>query len=441
MLIYLYKKRFIIIAIVLLFVMLGGALRYVISVNKQTMVLSLNYSGIDKGLNPDGSRFNVFEVKSNEVLDSAIKKSKLQGYTVDYLRNRIDIFPKLSFKSTENVKSQSEEGTNYSYIPNEYNISYSQKSKLTKNYTNRMLKALAEAYKEYFIKQYTEKNTVLRIDKMNVSNYEYLEIADLYSNKISSMINYLSTHSKENGSYRSANTNQTFGNLVLMLSNLKGIDIQKYRTYVIESALVKNKASYLDKLTYSVNSLEQDYQKAIQSSNFTSSVVSKYDPSITGIMFIPSIDSHNQFYMNRTQIGLDYLTEDAYKEAKQAETIKANIDQYQYLISAFSQASATPDAASEQVANQMLQSIQSKLENISKTALKTDDEYLDYKTHDYLKFEMPNTSLSSFINIKNIVTYGLFGLIFAIILIAIQYFLIKFKKYYQSKWSVKRLWK
>jgi len=426
----LYKRRILIIVVVILCALLGSALRYVVAINKQTMVLSLNYSGIDKGLNPDGSRYNVFEIRSNAVLDNTIKKANLQGFTVDYLRNRISIFSKMSANATEKVKTANESGSEYSYIPNEYYVSYSQKSKLTTNYTTEVLDALAKSYKEYFIKKYTEKNTVLKVDAMNYPNYEYLEIADLYANKITSMVQYLQNHNNENGTYRATKTNETFSNLITMLTNLNDIDVEKYRTYVTESALVKSKENYLNKLQYTVNSLELDYQKAIQSSNFTSDVMQKYDPSITGIMYIPSIDANNQYYMNRTQTGLDYLTKDAYKEAKQAEMIRASIDHYQYLITAFS---ASPDltqqVSGEQTADQMLADIHNKLETISQLSLKTDEQYLEYKTRDYLKFDMPQTSISSFFNINSFIRYGIIGLCIAVAYVLLEYFFMRLRKY------------
>lgn len=411
--------------------LMGSFGRYVISANRQSMILSLCYSGIDKGLNPDGSRFNIFELKSDAVLNAAIQKVNIQGLTVDYLRNRIDIFSRVPSNAAEKVKQANTAGSGYSYIPSEYTISYSQKAKFSKNHTLDMLKALSEAYTEYFNKNYTEKNTVLKLDDLkDINTYEYVEIADLYSNKITSMINYLQTHKKENVTYTASKTNQSFGDLIERLTNMQAVDVAKYKTYIIKSSLVKDKDTYLKKLQHTIDEQEVDYQKSMQASDFTANVIAKYDPSITGVLYIPSIDSDKQFYMNRTQTGLDYLTKDAYSEGDEAKKIKESIDHNKYLLQTFSNASPTPQetSAGTATANKMLKQIDEELSNISKSALATDNEYLEYKTANYLKFSLPETQMASFVTPGNIIKYGLLGLLIAVAYIALKYIARKFKE-------------
>ena len=55
-------------------------------VNKVSMTLSISYQGIEKGLNPDGTKFNVFEITSSEVLNRTLSKVNVPGLTVDALQ-------------------------------------------------------------------------------------------------------------------------------------------------------------------------------------------------------------------------------------------------------------------------------------------------------------------------------------------------------------------
>ncbi len=443
MLRYLKRYKVLIIVAVVVTALIGSLGRYVISVNRLSMVLSLSYSGIDEGLNPDGSRFNISELKSDAVLQSAIKKANIQGITVDYLRNRVDIESHGSVKIAENVKAANAAGSNYSYIPNEYTISYSQKAKLSKNHTYTMLKALSEAYTEYFKKNYTENSSILKIDNLKqIDDYEYVEIAELYTDKISQMIRYLQVHKDENPTYVSTKTNQTFGNLIEELTNLRDVDVDKYKTYVIKSSLMKNKENYLQKLQYSITEEERDYQKSMQASDFISSVVLRYDPSITGVLYIPSVDKNRQFYMNRTQTGLDYLTKDAHSKGTDAKKIKEGIDHKKYLYNTFLNANPTPEetSAGTATAKKMLSSIETKIENISQLAQKTDNEYLEYKTSDYLKFSLPKTQLSSYLRPQTIVKYGILGFLLALAYIVLVYFIKKLKAVMMSSpWVKERL--
>ncbi|MEG1441954.1 MAG: hypothetical protein RSC29_04770, partial [Oscillospiraceae bacterium] len=60
--------------------------------NKSYMNLTMSYPGAEKGENPDGSRFNVFEFKSDEVINRALETGKINNMTVEEIKDRVDIY-------------------------------------------------------------------------------------------------------------------------------------------------------------------------------------------------------------------------------------------------------------------------------------------------------------------------------------------------------------
>ena len=60
--------------------------------------------------------------------------------------------------------------------------------------------------------------------------------------------------------------------------------------------------------------------------------ISIYDPSVTKVVFIPALDSENEFYMNRTKIGIDYLTENASKANLAGDEAENEAHYYEYLM-------------------------------------------------------------------------------------------------------------
>lgn len=82
--------------------------------------------------------------------------------------------------------------------------------------------------------------------------------------------------------------------------------------------------------------LERGKSKQQAAHDFRIKAIQEYDSYITGVAFIPSIDKDNNFYMNRTMTGIDYLTNDAYdaglltekyeKRIQENNTIKKNIE-------------------------------------------------------------------------------------------------------------------
>lgn len=222
----LWKKRIIIVAATLVVALLGMGYTILGQVNKVSMTLSISYQGIEKGLNPDGTKFNVFEITSSEVLNRTLSKINVPGLTVDALKDRLNIYALSPYNINEKIKNAKLEGEDYTYIPNEFSISYSQQNKLAPNHTRELLNALSESYKEVFMEKYTDKSIVLEDIAIDKEGYEYVEYQKLYQNKIESMIEFLTKKNSENSTFQSAETQQTFGNLVYMLQNLMTIDLE-----------------------------------------------------------------------------------------------------------------------------------------------------------------------------------------------------------------------
>ncbi|NLB80359.1 MAG: hypothetical protein GX800_01780, partial [Clostridiaceae bacterium] len=371
---------------------------FLASYNKLTMVMSLNYPNAEKGLYPDGTRFNIFRIKSEQVLDRAISNFSENGITVDRLRNRIDVYEKASNKDVEEVKTAKLSGRDYKYIPNEYTISYSQKNKFAKNHTYEMLSAIAVAYDEIFRKEHADNNSVLKFDAASFADYdiyEYIEIADLLFDKANMVASHISMRNTQSGGFISKETGETFANIDTMVRNFKDIEIEKFKAFIISSAIAKDRASYINKLRYKNDNLSFEKRKALIELDFTKGALEKYDPNMTGVAFIPTLDKTNEFYMSRTKIGIDYLANAAYKAGITAEKAEKEIEANNYLINMFSNINhdELEESRLKSAAEKMLTNLKDDLSVILSVALKTDNEYILYETRDYLKFNIPEKSI------------------------------------------------
>ena len=148
----LLKKRYVaaVLVAVLLFAIIGEAYNYFILLRFQSMSITLNYPGSESGLNPDGSRFNISEIKSDGVLEKAKSKMSNQDFTTEFLRTRIAIGAKQPHSSVEETVAAIQGGETYTYIPAAFTIYYSQKNKFAANEAHSFLVALSQVYEEYF---------------------------------------------------------------------------------------------------------------------------------------------------------------------------------------------------------------------------------------------------------------------------------------------------
>ena len=413
------KNKIMIFLLFVFFFAIGTALNAYKVLTTVKISLTFNYLGIERGLNPDGSKFNVFEIKSKEVLGSIIEKLSGSSLTIDEIKRKIIVESVMPKAALEQVRTEQTEGNQYYYIPYEFSIAYIEPDPFEKIGPIQVLNALSEAYTEFFFENYAEKNTILQDEKINTDGYEYIEIAGIYSNRINSMINYLYSHRKENEEFRAESTGETFGDIIYMLTNLRDIDVEKYRSHVLQTSIAKDRPSYLQKIKYIDTTLKRSYEQEKNNTQFISDTLKKYDAKITSSLFIPTTDENNKLYMNKTQTGLDYITQRAYTSGLNAESIGNSINLNDHLIKAFSK-NVWVSGTDLELTNKMLTDINAKLRDISELALKTDNEFMDKKTMNYLSFSKPVYAWGNLTKVKDIAVLSVISLFLAYLFAAMK---------------------
>ena len=111
--------------------------------------------------------------------------------------------------------------------------------------------------------------------------------------------------------------------------------------------------------------------------------ISVYDPLVTKVVFIPALDSENIFYMNRTKIGIDYLTENASKANLAGDESKNEAHYYDYLINQFSAFEESADWV-KKAADKQCDDITVKIDEFLKRAAAVNDEYINTVSYETL---------------------------------------------------------
>lgn len=423
-----FEKKAIIISLCVIFVLSLGMTLYtgIKTSYINYMTVTLNYEGAKEGLNPDGSRFNIAEIKSDEVLKSAINKLGDNSISVEDVKDRVSIDSKMPRSAIEKTTSAIASGTNYRYNPSEFNIYYSQKKKLGKNNTVEFLNSLSAAYKDYFFNQYAEKNTIFEFEAdEEFENYDYYEKKRVLTDKINSMIGYLGKHQEENPTFKASSTGYSFENLISMLINLRDRDIEKLGAYIVQNSVSDNNDEFVRKQQFLMEKISTRYKSNLQSAEITRAALELYDPYITGIAFIPSVDGNDEYYMSRTKTGLDNLAVKSYNYGVTANDLKKKSDEHEYLATKFSVPSEN-ESADNITAETMIDEACEYLEKISSVAVMTDDEYVSYKTKDYITFNLPKEK--NLLSVKVFVKYFAMLLILLVLAVLVYKPIVRFAK-------------
>lgn len=358
------------------------------------VTLSLNYEEASKGRNPNRTRYNVYEFKSDEVMRMAINYAGLEDViTPEELAANIDII-----ENNANAIDPQDE-TSY-YISSSYQIKYTQDRAIKDVSTEDMMSLICKAYNEYFHNRYVGNKSVLKYQLGDVGDMEYIEIGKLFQQKSDEMLRYINQRIEENATFSSETTGESFQTIKKMIQNVQNYSIKKYRSFVLETGITRNRDHYMRTLTYTNEVMDIRYRKFMIDYNVRKQGVTDYDEGMIGTVMVPSINSRNQYYMSRTNTGTDYMTLDADYFLNQGNMVERDIIYNNDVMQKIS--ASAPEKDDYEKVNQLIESVDDELKTVAAIANATDRDYLKYTTKDYLSFKVTSNTDLNIILIKDV---------------------------------------
>lgn len=400
-----------IVVLMCVFVFISLIVTYTGSFNKKSVVLSLNYEEASKGQNPNLTRYNVYELKSDRVMERVISNAGLQDVlTPTELSEHIDIAENSSGKTIDPNDSSTY------YISTSYTVSYRMNREIKNISVDDMMTLICKSYNDMFHEEYVGTKSVLKYDLGDIEGKEYIEIAKLFTNKSDQMLRYIQQRIEENATYRSDITGQSFQTIKKMIQNVQNYNIKKYSAFVLESGLSRNKDHYIRTLNYKNDMLNINYQKFMIDYNVRKQQVQDYDSAMIGTVMVPSINEKQEYYMSRTNTGTDYLTKEADYSLSQGNAVDRDIIDNNDIIAKVN--ASTADEESYKKADELIKTVDEELKQVANTADTTDKEYIKHTTKDYLTFTEYTGSGNKMFILETVIGTAV---VFFIILCAVYY--------------------
>lgn len=400
-----------IVVLMCVFVFISLIVTYTGSFNKKSVVLSLNYEEASKGQNPNLTRYNVYELKSDRVMERVISNAGLQDVlTPTELSEHIDIAENSSGKTIDPNDSSTY------YISTSYTVSYRMNREIKNISVDDMMTLICKSYNDMFHEEYVGTKSVLKYDLGDIDGKEYIEIAKLFTNKSDQMLRYIQQRIEENATYRSDITGQSFQTIKKMIQNVQNYSIKKYSAFVLESGLSRNKDHYIRTLNYKNDMLNINYQKFMIDYNVRKQQVQDYDSAMIGTVMVPSINEKQEYYMSRTNTGTDYLTKEADYSLSQGNAVDRDIIDNNDIIAKVN--ASTADEESYKKADELIKTVDEELKQVANTADTTDKEYIKHTTKDYLTFTEYTGSGNKMFILETVIGTAV---VFFIILCAVYY--------------------
>ena len=370
------KRKLIVLASFLLVFFALCVCQYLVNAHTASTIMSLDYEEASLGLAPNRTRFNIYEIRSGEVMERLIGYAGLEGkITPEELSECISV------KATHDKNVSGSEN----YISTSFVVKFTGKGVLKNKDAEDMLALLCKTYREYFVEHYGFNHSILSFDVNDLQfNDEYLMSVDLLELKCGQLEKYVQLRKRESKNYRDPETGITFSALEQRAKNFYTYDIAKLRSYIIENGIVSDRAGLNTMLDYKIRMDRLMYNKLIAAYDEDNKGIRLYDTAMSAIVMIPTQDQSLQYYMSRTKTGMDNMALHADAQLLGAAERMERIEYNTYLTEKLKTNSS--GRAQKEKADAMIGEMKTSLEKLAADIQTVDSSYTSTKARDYLSF-------------------------------------------------------
>ena len=369
------RKLLVLASFLIIFLALCGC-RYLMNTHTAGTVLSLDYEEASQGLAPNGTRFNIYEIRSREVMERLIECAGLEGkITPEELSECISV------KATHDKNISG----SVNYISTSFDVKFTGKGAVRDRNAEEMLSLLCKTYREFFVEHYGFNHSILSFDVDDLKfNDEYLMTVDLLELKCGQLEKYVQLRNRESKNYRDPETGITFSALEQRAKNFYDYDIAKMRSYIIENGIVNDRYGLNTMLNYKIRMDRLMYNKLIAAYDEDNEGIRLYDTAMSAIVMIPTQDQAMQYYMSRTKTGMDNMALHADEQLTGAAERMERIEYNTYLTEKLKTNGSGP--AQREKADAMIDEMQTSLEKLAADIQTVDSSYTSAKARNYLSF-------------------------------------------------------
>ncbi len=308
------------------------------AVSKAHVVLS--YPEIAQSKYPDGSRFVYYDFISDDRLAEALAsmqaKGKYANFTVEDLRDQFYVYSKLEGSASSHVSSARMEGNDFSYVANEYQITFVQPHDYKTTNLVRMLfapdesreflEALVAANRKYISEEKGGISGFLRVtDLGETDGYDYGEKIQVYKTKKRAVTAYLSALEKKAPKFVSEEKGVSLkdlrGRYDLLITN----KLDSIENFVDSSGLSKNPESAVNKIRVNIENTLLKYNKFVDQAAITAYAMTNYDHTFTENLINVVRDKEQGLYQARPKTAFDTVV-------NQMDSAKESVSEYSEIL-------------------------------------------------------------------------------------------------------------
>lgn len=273
---YIYKWKFVIIIAALVSFLISIAyIEMYQSYNAQT-IIKFNDSSIARGKTPDEKDFDPYEIVSPDVITAVINDLSLSD-TVDSIRSRVTITSVVPETELKIKAAKLEEGEDYAYQANTFSVSYEGKVGASESSSRDILDSLIQNYLVFYQENHASQAYINDVSfDGDLGDYDYIEIAEIISNRIDSTITSLENYQLQDKEFRAPSTGLTFTDIKSEYTHLQDYKVSNLFADIYRGQITKNKPLLIEKYTERKENFELEQKDFESRAELTKSRMDKF---------------------------------------------------------------------------------------------------------------------------------------------------------------------
>ena len=422
---FLIKRKWLILIIMAVFAV-GGSY-YVSTKQSYTAETVIQYTGngASAGYTPNGTKIDVNEITSANIISQVISNLGLNVST-ESIRGRCSIAAVIPSDVKALKEAKEKDGEEYDYFPTNYVISYTADSSKNGAYARNVLDAIISSYINFYGENHVSLYGIAnQVGDIQDKSYDYIERLDIMKGSVDEHISYLSNKLTSNGAFRSSVTGYSLNDLCDKYLEIKAVKLPGLYSKVLEARATKDRAALIKRYEYKKeqallnsnlkdgNSLNAMYlmSQFVEKNKEVPNSYSGEDGKNGSRILDDVYDNKN---VPRVKNTYDKLVDDYVAQGVGAKDLLVDAAYFQTVIDQFQEPLAVDTKPVESSLNQMADELAS-LEEVTQKTIK---EFAQSDVSNYISFvssiTMRENMSTAFYTLVALVAGALFGCVLAV---------------------------
>jgi len=229
-------------------------------------IIQLNFPGIEKHRNPDGTLFNKNQIITPAILSrtSVFLQKKNKIPPLENIRRMIDIKTIIPPEIQEKMKEAEKKRESYTFYPNQFSLilTTEEKSIFSTEERSQFLLSVIGEYRKDFEKKYGEEPLVVIEFPVNfLADSDYIDVINTFKVRTNNFIKFLDSKIAKAGFFRSQKTGDSFIDVKNDLELINDIKISETEATIKTLKLTKNKENLINVYRHKIRTIDVERKK------------------------------------------------------------------------------------------------------------------------------------------------------------------------------------